>query len=275
MRPGIVAIALSLLACGPRPPATTSPSSAVEERDDEASPVPDGTREGDDPGFAAATAPLSNVAANDATGARRLLDEATRQLRAMQTTAYRHRTVVDEEAGRFEYDCSGFVAYALARVAPEALAAIPPSSKARPRAEDFARAFAELPTGADGPPTPWRRIARMSEVAPGDVIAWPRPPEVDSTNTGHIVIVLEVLGAAKRSKAVSSIGGAREILVRVIDSTASPHADDVRGEATTTGLGTGTIGIVVDEGGAPIGYRWRGGRSKQAYLARVSIARPS
>jgi hypothetical protein len=54
-----------------------------------------------------------------------LLAEGRRELAAVHESHYAHHTVVDESHGVFDYDCSGFVGYALARVAPHALAAVP------------------------------------------------------------------------------------------------------------------------------------------------------
>ena len=53
-----------------------------------------------------------------------LLREAKRQLANMKTSKYSHQTYVDEQRGIYHYDCSGFVAYALEQVRPEALLAI-------------------------------------------------------------------------------------------------------------------------------------------------------
>src|SRR4051812_8581746 len=55
--------------------------------------------------------------------------EARRELAAMQTSHYQHPTDIDEETGSFDFDCSGFVDYALRRVLPEALAALPVTKK--------------------------------------------------------------------------------------------------------------------------------------------------
>jgi hypothetical protein len=220
--------------------------------------------EGEDTGFGGIE--RSPITAD--TPGRLLLNEAIRQLRAMKTTKYRHKSKIDEAEGRFEYDCSGFIAYALARTMPDALAAVPIGAKGRPRAEDFAYYFAAL-SDAD----PWTRVA-PSDLAPGDIIAWVRPAEVTNTNTGHMVIVLDVKGSLPPSPAVASVGGTKELLIRVVDSTESPHADDVRGPDTATGLGSGTIGLVLDGSGAALGYRWKGGESVKAYATTVAIARP-
>jgi hypothetical protein len=47
-----------------------------------------------------------------------LLREAQRQLARMNSIEYTHATYVDEENGAYNYDCSGFVGYALNRADP-------------------------------------------------------------------------------------------------------------------------------------------------------------
>jgi len=47
-----------------------------------------------------------------------LLNEAERQLARMNSSDYTHTTHVDEENGTYDYDCSGFVGYALSRADP-------------------------------------------------------------------------------------------------------------------------------------------------------------
>jgi len=233
---------------------------------DASPPTKEGTVEGDDSGFPIRIehSPLPTTETPSA----RLIAESIRQLRAMKTTGYRHKTKIDEASGTFLYDCSGFVAYALLNAAPDALAVVPIGIKGRPRAEDFATYFSALPSDA-----PWVSVPRGSDIAPGDVIAWLRPADVDNSNTGHIVIALDKLGVAPPSTAVSKLPGARELLFRVVDATESPHAEDVRGPDTTTGLGTGTLGIVVDGGDVAIGYRWKGGESTRAHATVIAVAR--
>lgn len=197
-----------------------------------------------------------------------LVGEAKRELSAKRSTRYRHRTTVDEPTGRFEFDCSGFVVYALSRVRADALAAIPPGPRGRARAEDFVRYFEGLaPSEAS-----WSAVRRGVDVAPGDVLAWRKPKEIESTNTGHVVIVLERVGLGAASSAVATIGGVHEYLLRVVDSTESPHADDTRLD-DETGLGAGIIGLVTDAADAPIAYRWRGGLSPRAFVTTIAIGR--
>src|ERR1700686_2353337 len=49
-----------------------------------------------------------------------LLGEVRRELAAMRTTHYQHKTEVDEASGTFFYDCSGLLDYVLGRVLPPA-----------------------------------------------------------------------------------------------------------------------------------------------------------
>src|SRR5258708_905038 len=57
-------------------------------------------------------------------GASSLLAEVNRELGAVQSTSYDHSTYVDESRGVFNFDCSGFVGYALEQSVPEAMPAI-------------------------------------------------------------------------------------------------------------------------------------------------------
>src|SRR5262249_40957936 len=79
---------------------------------------------------------------------------------------------------------------------------------------------------------------------------------------GHVMVVHGAVRA-----------GDRELLVPIADSTAhGTHADDSRG-ADAGGLGTGTIGLVVDAAGAPQAYHWAGGVSKKAVATTIVLGR--
>lgn len=195
--------------------------------------------------------------------AMRLLGEGQRELRALRRGSYDHRTFVDEAAGRFDYDCSGFIHYALGRVDPEARRCFPVTSesKKRPLAQDFHAFFKGLGEAGLGP---WRRVRRARDLQPGDLVAWLRAPGSDSRNTGHVMLV--------REPAYANPSRRDEILVPVIDSTLSAHAQDSRARSDT-GLGQGLVGILVDEEGFPLGYRWKGGESRQAVQTDIVFGR--
>lgn len=189
----------------------------------------------------------------------RLLSEGHRQLKAMKTTRYAHTIEVEEGQGQFVYDCSGFLDYALQRVDPEAYAALPVTSrtKKRPLAQDYFACF-------EAKTSPWTKVLHARNLKPGDIVAWLKAPESDSHNTGHVMLV--------RAHAYPNPERADEILVPIIDSTMSFHAEDSRGKGET-GLGRGLIGILVDGEGRPVAYRWRGGHSKDAVETRIAFGR--
>jgi hypothetical protein len=191
-----------------------------------------------------------------------LLNEAQRELSTMKSSHYQHRTDVNESKGIFNYDCSGFVDYALQKVAPAAYAEIPiskPSSQ-RPLAQDFYNLFARSTSKTSH----WQQITKVDRLQAGDVVAWLRPPESDSNNTGHVMIIASVPRI--------NPDRADEMLIPVIDSTSSPHANDTRRQGET-GLGRGTIGAIFNAQGKAIAYRWRGGQSKQAQATDIAFGR--
>ena len=90
----------------------------------------------------------------------------------------------------------------------------------------------------------------------------------DSTtgDTGHVMVVLD----APRPNATRN----GEWLVQVADSTLSPHALDSRHQGET-GLGTGTIGLVVDANGGPVAFYWKGGISEHAKPTEIALGEPA
>lgn len=189
-----------------------------------------------------------------------LLTEARRQLANMKSSHYQHKTQVDESKGEFNYDCSGFIDYSLKRVLPKAYQALPISTSKRPLAQDFyyhIHSQGQNP-GAGG----WMQVKNSSELVPGDIVVWLKPEDSDSNNTGHVMVVF--------SKPEINPNRPDEVLVKVVDSTKSPHADDSRSD-DETGLGTGTIGLIVDHEGKALRYRWKGGVSKKEVDTQIAF----
>lgn len=188
-----------------------------------------------------------------------LLQEAERELALMKTSVYQHPTDVDESVGRFNYDCSGLLDYALKKIAPQAYTEVPISKSKCPLAQDFYQLFSQaLPKSSH-----WVRVSKVSHVRAGDVVVWLRPPESDSHNTAHVMIV-------RQKPTVSSQPDER--LISVIDSTSSRHADDSRAK-NQTGLGTGVIGVIVDSQDKPIAFRWKGGESRLEHETKIAFGR--
>ena len=198
------------------------------------------------------------AASGDATGAA-LVAEAERELSAMRTSHYEHHTHVDEDTGLFDYDCSGFVGYALSHVSPAALHAIAErTQRPRPLAKHFEAALA-------APPPPWHSVVRADELQPGDVIAWLEPADIVSRNTGHVMIVERAPHPSDRPN---------ELVVGVIDSSHSQHGHrDSRHAGHRNGLGKGEIVLVVDATGAATGFRWSNSGRSHVHETAIKFGR--
>lgn len=205
-----------------------------------------------------------------------LFHEATNEFKAMKTTRYQHQTRVDRAAGSYRYDCVGFVSYALKQAAPEAWAAAVKATgipKGRIPSPARYRAFlAFLAALVEKPKPGWEAVRKVSDLRPGDVVAWEHKTE---SSSGHAVIIAGV--------PVCGVDGSWS--VEVYDSTSSPHgADDSRRsdkraqvlEATgrPSGLGHGVMAFVADPvSGSLIGLRWS--PKGKRLLAPIAAGRPT
>lgn len=182
----------------------------------------------------------------------------------LRESKYNHATIVDEKAGRYEFDCSGFVTWVLRRAAPGAHSAIVARSP-RPVARDYYWELARAPTG-ERAPRGLRKVARVADAQPGDIVAWLKPAFVQSANTGHVAFLLEP------PRPVAGSPGA--FVVRVADASSYQHDADDRLETGRTGFGSGTILLVADETtGAPRAYGWYGLRSRYVLETPIALGR--
>lgn len=176
---------------------------------------------------------------------------------------YTHGFSVDERRGVYKFDCSGMAQWVLRKSAPVAAITMANGLPSRPLARDFQRRIARAPVERER--GGWRRVARVSELAPGDVVAWIKPQEIDSPNTGHVVFVL--------LPPVLAPGYENAYLVRVADSTRLLHDDDTR--VGRNGFGFGTILLVADpDTGAPIAYGWAALKWR-AFETAIAVGRPT
>jgi hypothetical protein len=175
---------------------------------------------------------------------------------------YQHGLHVNEQRGIYRFDCSGMVQWVLRRTAPRAAWTVAQGLSQRPLARDFQRRIARAPV--DRERGGWRRIARVDELRPGDVVAWIKPEVIDSPNTGHVAFVL--------LPPVLAPGYENAHLVRIADSTRLLHDDDTRNGRD--GFGFGTILLVSDpETGVATAYGWAGLRWR-AFETRIALGRP-
>ncbi|MFO0604951.1 MAG: CHAP domain-containing protein [Polyangiales bacterium] len=183
----------------------------------------------------------------------------------LRTTRYVHSTRVVESEGRFDWDCSGMAAWVLARAAPRAHATVMArNGRGRPVASDYHDVISAAPAGRER--GGWTRLAHASELRPGDVIAWRRPPSVASRNTGHVAFV------AAPARRIDREG--RRWSVRVVDSTSIPHGDDTRPRAHQSGFGYGTIVVHYDDPrGEATGYGWYGLATRLDFRTHLALGR--
>jgi hypothetical protein len=207
----------------------------------------------------------SNVPLNDADidwEAHPIMKTLGRISETMTHTEYlRAPPRVDEQRGVYAFDCSGMVEWVLRKATPSAGRYCTEGLGHRPLASDFYRRIAGLPAAEH---RGWRRVPRVEEAEPGDVIAWIKPRIVPSPNTGHVAFIV------RKPVRVPSRDDA--FLVRVADSTSLLHEDDTR--VGRHGFGLGTILVLIDPvTGAPTGYGWVGLRA-WTFETPIAIGRP-
>lgn len=182
----------------------------------------------------------------------------------LKRTEYSHQRQVDALLGRYHFDCSGMVDWILQHSAPSAAQSVREEGAARPLAANFHGAIATSPTKDTR--RGWLRIERVQDARPGDVIAWLRHSEQQSRSTGHVAILVH--------SPVRLPGYDNAYLLRIADSTSVRHANDTRQGLEDGGFGLGTIVVVVDERGHPVGYGWMATRSPRIRFTSIAVGRP-
>ncbi len=186
--------------------------------------------------------------------------------RVVKTTRYVHATHIDEAEGRFDFDCSAMAAWVLSRATPLAeQTVLKRNGVGRPVAANYHDVIAQSPV--DHAAAGWQRIARIEDVRPGDVLAWRRPPSVQSTNTGHVAFVV---GTPKRIAP-----GRNYFELRVADSSSVLHADDSRERPRRSGFGYGTMSFGIDpKTHRALSYGWTGGGTVWYPKTPIEFGRP-
>ncbi|MCX6692861.1 MAG: hypothetical protein NTW33_12665 [Methanoregula sp.] len=177
--------------------------------------------------------------------------EAYRMFRNMRSTEYVHPPyTVDDAAGVYKFDCLGFVDHVLMNADPAAYKEI--GRGVNPSIESYSGYFTKLDTTTPNA-LMWTKVAYPIDLKPGDVCLWLKPSTLDA---GHMWII------AGEPKVNPKRGD--EVLIRIFDSD-GVHSDDSRTAAgLKNGLGSGIMGMMVDDVGNPIGLYWEGGSSTGA-----------
>ena len=201
-----------------------------------------------------------------------LFQEAVKQFKTMTSTLYQHKTQVDGQTGSHRYDCIGFVCYAMKQVAPQARESAFKALEIKPsRIPNCLQFRSFLASLSEKPQKGWEAVPKVSDLRPGDVVAWEFKTK---TTTGHTVVIGGV--------PVAGPDGAWS--VKVYDSTASPHGedsrpDDPRAEVLATngkrsGLGHGVMTFTADPAtGALTGYRWA--PKSKTTIVPIAAGRPT
>ena len=111
---------------------------------------------------------------------RSLLPRRRGSSRRCERPPTRTRVAVDEASGTFDYDCSGFLDYALIRVLPAHYRELTAATEERPLAQDFVTYFTGDTTSL---PADWMRVTRVVDLVPGDILSWLAVPD-DFGDTG-------------------------------------------------------------------------------------------
>jgi hypothetical protein len=185
-----------------------------------------------------------------------LLVRADEALNALTYTYYSSLNVWDAVDGIYKVICAYYVNNLLDDALPEhydaMLEMVDKTNYRRLSAWDYYDIFRSIPYGSTlyG----WKRIEKVADLRPGDVVAW-KKPDGDSS-WGHVYVIASV---PKRNYSWSGA-----YTVTITDSTSSPHSNDSRC-SSCTGVGTGQMllragstGRIYEQAWSLKGY-WKGG----------------
>jgi hypothetical protein len=184
-------------------------------------------------------------------------------LKNLKETKYQSKTVVDHAQGTFRGNCSGLIGYVLREKFPEAYLSVRGNRapwRARPLAVTYYETFVSVGEKGHSKPS-WKRVRKMMDAKPGDIIAWRKLSLTEGLHTGHICVI-----AGK--PALEADGRVR---VRIIDSTSGRHFNDTR-KPGTNGVGAGEMWFAVNAAGEPDGF-WLHEKSKRSKTNKIAIGR--
>jgi len=180
--------------------------------------------------------------------------------RTMVASRYQHVTRVRTRAGEYFFDCSGMATWILKRSAPGALATVGRPNGRRPLARHFFQTIARIAPGKKR--GAWKRLERIANAKPGDVLAWIRPDWFPSKSTGHVAFILDT--------PKPNPGPVPGLLFRIADASKFRHEDDTR-KPGETGFGIGTLLVPTDPAGRPLGYGWFGSQTETDWVVPTDL----
>ena len=167
-------------------------------------------------------------------------------LSLMKSSRYQHKTEINEKAGVWNCDCSGLIGHILRRHFPEAYLYVDGPTfpnRVRPLAANYCETFIKYGQNEHNG-SPWREITKVSDLLPGDILAWKSLKIVKGKSTGHVLMIASNPKLDKNGL----------YLVRIIDSTTGLHANDSRTKHSP-GLGSGNIWLSADKEGNLNGFK--------------------
>lgn len=186
-----------------------------------------------------------------------VLEQVENILAGIKTTAYSHKSSINETKGHYVTDCSGFLTYVIMMTVPQALKEVEISAghKTR-RAVNF---YDTVVRAGKGKVPHWQKISGFKDARPGDIIVWVNPPESD--DSGHVMIIMEIPSPDEKDL----------FKVKICDSSKSLHGSDSR-TFVFNGVGTGLIWFETDEDGLPLAFRWSS-PSSESVSRKIVIGR--
>ncbi|KNC99418.1 uncharacterized protein SPPG_05659 [Spizellomyces punctatus DAOM BR117] len=174
--------------------------------------------------------------------------------KGLQKTTYTHVSRINGQRGTYHTDCSCFVSYLLYTTGLTAHLQDVPKERndtavdpPMPRAQDYANFI----YGLNSTHPRWKRIHRVSDLIPGDLITWSIPSR--TTNTGHMMVVL--------ADPITIPVSTNETWVHVADASSITHEWDSAchdGVCKRWGVGQGFV-MLLERAGRIVGFKFRSG----------------
>ena len=186
----------------------------------------------------------------------RSLREVQKVFLTMKKTVYSHKYVENTQTGYYAWDCVGMTDWILHRAAPKAWTAMHTALKTRPGFVPTPTKWAGYLQGSQGRVSKnWKVTTKISKLRPGDYLIFPQ--NTADKFVGHAVIAagppVQMSDGSYALSVYDSTGSAHGPFdTRYVDKRTAKQANRTNG----SGLGNGTIRIMVDSSGTMTGAKW-------------------